>query len=348
MSAEAEYLFVVGKNYEDNQLLKEIPHENIIVKKMLTSLIGWRLWYDHQLPSLLKKSGADLLITTGGIASSSPIAQCIWISGLFENNNSKKAKTYFNFYKKRLVKTIERSKTIFMTSEKARQNIIDQNKANEEKVIGVTSWANEEVKLLSWAEKESIKTKYAAGKEYFAVDADNNQDDFIDLLKAFSLFKKRQQSNMQFVFAGDGRKNNIDFIEKLETFKYRSDVHVYNSISKSETLKIVSASYVFIHPFIEDEVGSVVLNAFKANVPVIISEKSDLHEIAADAALYADVNNIESLSAQLILLYKNEKLRSGLIEKGELKWQKFTRNRTIDKLHEAILQAVKKNKNNSV
>src|SRR3954463_4604459 len=41
--------------------------------------VGWRLWYDRQLPRLAKKQGADLIMTTGGIAANSKLPQVLWM-----------------------------------------------------------------------------------------------------------------------------------------------------------------------------------------------------------------------------------------------------------------------------
>jgi glycosyltransferase involved in cell wall biosynthesis len=182
--------------------------------------------------------------------------------------------------------------------------------------------------------------RYAAGKEYYVVAVEEPKLDLINLLKAFSQFKKRQQSNMQMIFAGEGLKKDFGFIEKLETYKYRSDVHVYDDISEHDFIKLISASYAFIQPFNNDETGALILNAFKANVPVIAIEKENLREIAADAVLYADMSETESLANQLMLLYKDESLRAQLIEKGKLQWRKFSWERTIHQLHNLILQQI--------
>ena len=52
-------------------------------------------------------------------------------------------------------------------------------------------------KPLDWEEKEIIREKYAEGKAYFLFSGDiNRRSNLINLLKAFSFFKKRQKSNM--------------------------------------------------------------------------------------------------------------------------------------------------------
>ena len=213
---------------------------------------------------------------------------------------------------------------------------------DKERIKVVRSSADERYRILSWAEKENMKVRYAAGKEYFIVAVDHPQQNLINLLKAFSQFKKRQRSNIQFVFAGKGLKNESGFIEKLGTFRYRSDVHIYDTLDEEDAIKLISAAYALVHPFDEDEPGANVMNAFKANVPVIASDKSSLPEIASDAALYASLHDIELLASQLMLLYKDENLRIRLIEKGNLQWQQFDRNESMEQLQTAIMQGANK------
>jgi glycosyltransferase involved in cell wall biosynthesis len=322
--------------------LKRIPLKSILFKKILPNRIGWKFWLDYQLPSLLKKHKADLLITTGGIASSFAIAQCAWITNGSTSFLSKKNKSYFNFYKRRLKKTFDRSQMIFTCSEKNKQQIIQRHGFDEHSILVVRSFADERYHVLPWTEKENIKVRYAAGKEYYIIVVDSPQQNLIDLLKAFSQFKKRQQSNMQFVFIGEGLKNNPDFIEKLETFKYRSDVHVYDNLSEDDFIKLISGAYGLVHAFNEDETGTIILNAFKANVALITTDEGSLREIAADAALYVSNDQAGSLANQLMLLYKDESLHMQLIEKGKLQWQQFDRAKSMEKLLHAIVQTANK------
>jgi hypothetical protein len=104
--SDVEYWFIIDKTYSKNVYLNNIPKKNIIFQKRFPNPMGWRIWLDYQLPSLLKKYNADLLINTGGIASTSSIAQCSWMSVNPQNNESQKNKKYNGFYKRRLLKTL--------------------------------------------------------------------------------------------------------------------------------------------------------------------------------------------------------------------------------------------------
>lgn len=337
---EAEWFFIMDRTYVNNESLKRIPSKNILLKKKF--LPGWKFWYDVQLPLLTKKHKADLLITTSGIASASTVPQCSWMPDLPESKGSKKNKGYFGFYKKRMQTTLQRSQIIFVCSEKKRQQIIRENDFVKSTIMVVRSTADERYHMLSWTEKENSKVKYAAGKEYFIVAVNGPQQNLINLLKAFSRFKKRQQSNIQLVFVGKDLKMDPGFIEQLATFKYRSDVYIYHNFDEDEIIKLISGAYALVHPFDDDETGTFVLNAFKAQVPVIASGKGSLPEIAANAVLYASLHDFELLASQLMLLFKDESLRKQLIEKGNLQWQQFNRDESMAQLQNAIMQAANK------
>jgi glycosyltransferase involved in cell wall biosynthesis len=335
-----EWLFITDKKYLDQESISRIPAKNILFKKKL--LPGWKFWYDSELPSLAKKHAADLLINLGGVACSTPIAQCTWIPDMAENGGSKKNRTYFAFYKKRLAKTLDCSRVIFTCCEKKRQELIGQYGVSSKKVMLVRGPADQRYQVLSWAEKENMRVKYAAGKEYYFARVDFPENSLLNLLKAFSQFKKRQQSNIQFVLAGKGLKASSGFTQKLKTFKYRSEVHIYETLEEKDLIKLTSAAYGLVHPFDDDETGAIVTSAFRANVAVIASGKSSLGAIAADAALYASLGDLELLASQMMLLYKDENLRLELIQKGNLISQQFDRDTSMEELQSAILQASNK------
>jgi glycosyltransferase involved in cell wall biosynthesis len=333
---EVEWLFIIDKSHIKQESITRIPPKNLLFKKKL--LPGWKFWYDSQLPSLVKKHAADLLVTLGGVACPSPIAQCTWIPDIAQNSGSRKHSSYFAFYKKRLAKTLEYSKMIFTCSQKKRQELTGLYGVSNKKVMVVRGASDERYEILSWTEKENMKVKYAAGKEYFFARVDFPTHDLINLLRAFSQFKKRQQSNIQFVFAGKGLKASSHFIEKLKTFKYRSEVRIYETLDEQDLIKLTSAAYGLVHPFDDDETGTIVISAFRANIAVIASGKTSLGEIAADAALYASLDDLELLSSQMMLLYKDEHLRLELMQKGNLISQQFDRNTSMEELQTAILQ----------
>lgn len=144
---------------------------------------------------------------------------------------------------------------------------------------------------------------------------------------------------MQLVLAGQGLKNGVDFNRKLQTFKYRSEVHLYISPDEKELKQLIGASYALILPCAE-EADTDVLHALHANVPLIIAAGNSLSELTDNAALYIDLKNSESLAEQLMLLYKDEKIRSQFIENGKIRAGLISAEHSLNELYNAIVQLV--------
>ncbi len=235
------------------------------------------------------------------------------------------------------------ARLIFTDTEKNKQRLLEQYSLNPDKVIVLHPVGDENYFPLSDAERENVKMKFAAGKEYFVVPPPYpTTGELIHLLKAFSLFKKRQQSNMQLILAGRDMEIPIEFYEKFETYKHQHDVHIYDFLEEAEFIKIVSAAYALLYPFDRGS-GIAMLNAFNSHVPVVAAEENGLTEIGADAAIYADPMNHDQFANQLNLVYKDEKLRKEIIEKGKIRLNQYSRDHSVLHLWGALATVIIKN-----
>ena len=244
-------------------------------------------------------------------------------------------KNYHNLYKRRLRKTFAKAGLVIVNSALDKQKFERQFPKFQDKIIITQGIADENYYPLSWAERENIKIKYAGGREYFIItQCSRNTEELIGILKSFSIFKKKQQSNIQLLLTGVSSSILNEFELKLATFKYRNDVHIYH-VAVPQLRKIISASYGYLHPFFPGGTSGI-LNAFAAGVPVIACDNDHYREIAVDAALYANAGDTESLANQLILLYKDEGLRNSIIEKGNERIRAFSRDEMISELWTAL------------
>ena len=141
---------------------------------------------------------------------------------------------------------------------------------------------------------------------------------------------------MKLVIAGNTDMSYTSFAEKLKDYKYRNDVVLKNSLTENEATEIMGAAYAFINPSFYEGIGTSVLDAMQCHVPVIVSSVSAMQEIAGDAALFADPENIPDLAAQMMTIYKDEALRSKLIEKGKLIPAKYKWDTSAELLWQSI------------
>ena len=213
-----------------------------------------------------------------------------------------------------------------------------------EELLLVPGAADDLYRPLANEEKEAVKMRYADGKEYFLSDVSGARaEEIVELLKAFSLFKKRQRSNLQLVLrsAGAVRGQGISLRDKLITYKYRSDVHLSEEPDGQAWRELVAAAYAFLLPSDKEGRGQglAIFNAWKTGTPVISGDAACLQRAGGSAALYARQGDPASMAALLMSLYTNESLRAEMIGKGLDRLRSFDWERSAEQVWEGILRA---------
>ncbi|MBS1916381.1 MAG: glycosyltransferase [Bacteroidetes bacterium] len=334
---DLEFIFLADQF--SKKIVDNTSGSRILTINPLPGKLGWKFWYDWQIPRLIKKNEIGLFISCCAISSSVKIPQCIFLPGDFKNQQSKKPTSFFSFYRARKKTSLIQANTIFVFSEFTKQSIVQQCKLNAGKIYVLPPAANENYKPFLWTERENAKIKFAGGKEYFVVMGMKTTQEIIVVLKAFSQFKKRQQSNMQLIIVGEKLSNNLDLTEKIETFKYRPDVYLHDIENEKNTCDILSAAYALIYSSGENEPAIEIVNACMANIPVIASKTNSLIELFEDSIVYSDISNYDLLSADMITIYKDENLRKQLIEKEKIKSSQFSFRLTSNQLWNGIMNA---------
>jgi glycosyltransferase involved in cell wall biosynthesis len=177
-------------------------------------------------------------------------------------------------------------------------------------------------------EKEMIKEKYAEGHEYFIYNGIiSPHQNLKNLLKAFSAFKKRQKSSMQLLLAGAPGIDYEEWLSALKLYRFQAEVKVLHNLSENEVRKIVAAAYAMVYiPFFETSYETP-LQAMSCEVPLIVADTSALPEICGDSALYADPHDFKIVAEKMMALFKDERLRKDLIEKGASRLKNITATR---------------------
>lgn len=302
----------------------------------------WKYWYDLKVPAVLKKYKADVFVSGNGVCSlPTNVPQCLVVHDLdFLHSPSSFKKTHVHFYKKYLPKFLSKAASIATVSVFSKKDIIDQYKINPADIDVVFKGVSEFFKPVTEDEKTATKKTYTDGKEYFIYSGGIHPGkNLINLLKAFSVFKKRQQTNMKLVLAGRVARNYNSFTQSLQSYKFRNDVVMTGSLDEAELVKLLGSAYGLVYPSLYESFGVPVLEAMRCAVPVITSVNSAMEEITKEAALYADAGSHTDIADKMMLLYKDENLRKNLVQKGVEAAHKYNWDKTADLLWQCIVKA---------
>ena len=283
-----------------------------------------KYWWEIKLPRSLKKNKADVLISFDGHCSMTlKLPQVLSGFELLQSGSG----------------SIKKAKIIIVNSEWEKEELRKifsiQNKRIEVLPIAVKGM----YKPVEENEREKTKANYCDGKEYFLCPGKLlNGDSFINLLKSFSHFKKRQQSSMKLIlFSKPGKRS----LESLSSYKYRNDIVIIENPNDNDEALLIGSAYAVIIP--QNDIQSVfkTLKSLQSDVPVLALKNSLVKEYASDAALYFEKESEKGIGEKMIRIYTDEGLRTELVRKGKDRAMDFSIHKSADHLWDCIQKAVK-------
>ncbi|HEX7847399.1 MAG TPA: glycosyltransferase family 1 protein [Chitinophagaceae bacterium] len=337
-----EFIFLFDRPF-DEQFIFSTNVKGVVVGLPARHPLLWKLWYDIKIPAALKKYKADVFVSTDGFCSlATKLPQCLVLHDLaflhFPEYLSKSGSLY---YKRYTPKFLKKAGVVATVSEFSKQDIIKQYGLAAEKIRIIPYAARETFDPIDEEKKQLTREKYSEGKNYFVYAGSiHPRKNLINLLKAFSVFKKKQKSNMKLLIVGRLARKYNSFTESLKTYKYRDDVIVTGYLPESELVNVVGSAYAMVYPSLWEGFGVPVLEAMRCEIPVITSTNSAMQEIAGDAALFADPNDFNEIAEKMMLLYKDEDLRHRLTKKGKLCEEKYSWDSSAQQLWACIEEAV--------
>ncbi len=319
-----------------NQFISEDSVVYIIIES--TGIVALKWWYAAKLPSVLKKIKANVVIDLNGLSSSAKIPQLIAIDQTIPAQKKQAVNTISKLADKNLEHSIQSAQNIIVYSENKSAALVKNDIKNRLQVIRFS--APENFRKFEWHEKIMIKAMQADNNDYFlSVLKDDDENNFTLLLRAFTKFKKWQQSNMKLLLLPKYEAFDKIIHEKLKTYKYREDVKLLENLDETQLVQVVASAHSFIHissAFADLMVLSI---ALKCALPIITDKNADIEEYLNSCAFYINKKLEEFLGEALITLYKDENLHAQLKEAAEKQCLFLNREESKSKLWQ-LLQTV--------
>lgn len=341
---EHQFYFLFDRPYVPEHLFAPNVHP-VIVSPPARHPLLWKFWYDVKVPLALRRLKADLFVSPDGYCSlTTKVPQCMVVHDLgFLHHPATYRKSHVGYYKRNLPHFVKKAASIATVSQFSKQDIINQYKIPGEKIDVVYSAAKDVFRPVDFEERQRVKEQYTGVREYFIyTGAIHPRKNLINLLKAFSQFKKRQKASWKLVLAGRLAWKNDEFLSLLKTYKYREDVVLTGYLPEEELVRLVGSAYALVYPSLFEGFGVPVLEAMQCGVPPLTSRGTSMEEIGGEAALYFNPEDPADMADKLMLIYKDEHLRSQLIQKGPAQVAQYSWDRTAKMMWEAMMKAARR------
>ena len=216
-----------------------------------------------------------------------------------------------------LKKRIGHSREVLLFSKITQEKVETKFLTSVGKTRLIKPYVDDNIKPFDDDAKDAIRYQFAEGNAYFLYDGPiHPAANPLELLKGFSVFKKKLGSNMKLVLSGIKGPFSKQFLELLDTYKYRNDVIVTGNLSKANHIELLSSAYAMIHTCSWERFGMPVPMAMKAGVAVLVPNNSVHSEMAGMAGMFFNEKDPADIGEKIIRIYRDEQMRNEMIGTG--------------------------------
>jgi glycosyltransferase involved in cell wall biosynthesis len=335
---EHEFIFLFDRPFSEDFIFAD-NIQPVVVSPPARHAILFYIWFELRLPTVLKKCGADMFLSTDGYLSlRSDLPSLDVMHDLnfeyYPNDIKFAARKHFKHFFPKYARKANRVATV---SEYSKADIAKLYGVSKDKIDVVYNGANESFVPLSEAEKMEARTKYTGGNPFFIfVGALNPRKNLVNLFKAFDVFKDTDQQGIKLLVVGEKMYWSKQIEAAYHQMTHQDDVIFSGRLGMEDLKKVVASALALTYVSYFEGFGIPIVEAFYAETPVITSNVTSMPEVAGDAALLVDPFSVDSIANALKKMAGDEKLRHDLIQKGKVQKQKFTWQKSADRLWNSI------------
>ena len=165
------------------------------------------------------------------------------------------------------------------------------------------------------------------------------------LIRAFKMVQQSGFPNLKLVLVGKAsNKKTLDdsaaITDAINQEQLSRDVVLTGYLNDDEVQAIYQKAKLYVFPSINEGFGIPVLEAFKYKVPVVIANNTCLPEVAGLGAKSFNPFEVNDIAQAITLLLNDEALRQSYIEKGNVRLQNFSWEKTGQSLMQLFKKAV--------
>lgn len=340
---EHQFIFIFDRPFSDEFIFSD-NITPIVLSPPTRHPVLWMIWFELQIPRILKKYKADLFFSPDGYLSiNTPVKQLAAIHDINFVHRPQdlpwlKAK-YYNYFFPRFSRKANRIVTV---SSFSKEDIHSTYKIENDKIDVVYNGANTLYTPTSEEEKKDTKAKYTEGNDYFLfIGSLHPRKNICGLLQAFDAFKTSVQSDVRLLIVGGSMFKTGEIKLTYEGMRHKKDVIFTGRLGNEALHQVLGAAIALTFvPFFEG-FGIPVIEAMNAGIPVICSNTTSLPEVGGEAVLYVDPFETTQIEGAMIRLYQEKDLRQSLIELGYRQKEKFSWDKTAELLWKSIEECVK-------
>lgn len=343
LNPQHRFVFLFDRKFS-NEFIYADNVTGLVVPPQARHPILWQIWFNWSVPYMLKKHKADLFFSPDGYLSlKTSIKQVNVIHDLnFELFPQFVPKNVYNYYHKNFPLFVRQANHIFTVSDFSKNEIERLYKINPDKITITHNNAGEYFKPLGTEEKVLARKKFANGSPYFLyAGALHQRKNIANMLRAFDAFKQSFASPVKLLLAGNKMFADAEMESVYDNMQFKESVIFAGRLSNKDMAEAMASCIALLYVSFFEGFGIPIVEAMNAGVPVITSNTSSMPEVAGNAAILVDPDNITEISEAIHKLSTQKELRDLLIEKGNERKKHFSWDDSARKVSDVLNNLLK-------
>lgn len=343
---EHQFVFLFDRPYDEEFIFSDNVEPVVLFPPTRHPILQY-IWFEWSVVRFLRKSKADLFLSTDGYLSLRTKTPSITV--IHDLNfeyypqdipwkDRKFLKRYFPRYARKAVR-------VGTVSEYSKNDIINLYGIEADKIDVIYNGVNKAYTPLSEEKIAAVRQELTGGAPYFIyIGALRPRKNLKTLFRAFDAFKKEHGGDVKMVIVGNKKWYGKEIRQTYETMQYIDDVVFTGNLTSEELRNVLGAALALTYVSYFEGFGIPIVEAFQAGVPVITSDITSMPEVAGDAALLIDPFSRISITKAMLKIAADETLRKDLIAKGHQREDVFTWDKSGERLWNCIEKALPKEK----
>ncbi len=224
------------------------------------------------------------------------------------------------------------------------------------KIISVSENTKKDLKNLYQVPEEKIEVIYEGYDDcYFCLGVKNNvstldsrlsendryilfvgrleeRKNILGIIQTFEILKEKYKLSHRLVLAGRSGYGYEKIEVKIRNSKFREDILELGFVSEEEKRGLYERGDIFLFPSFYEGFGLPILEAQKAEIPVVASNVSSIPEVAGQGAILIDPKDCETMARKIFEIVSDNNLRNTLIQEGRNNLERFSWKKCVYQL----------------
>jgi glycosyltransferase involved in cell wall biosynthesis len=151
---------------------------------------------------------------------------------------------------------------------------------------------------------------------FLALGAEDPRKNTLRLVRVFLDLIKNNHINSKLLICGYKRYEMSEAYRLVRNSGLDSYIVFLPFVSNKDLSYLYSHAIAFIYPSLYEGFGIPLVEAFYSGCPVVASSTTSIPEVCGHAAIYFEPNDDSSITAAIMRIFSDEKLRKEIISKG--------------------------------